>query len=47
MAGVAVEVALELWASSLREVKRRLRPLLTQERVAISAGQHGGNSSGI
>jgi SRSO17 transposase len=38
VAGVAVEDALELWASSLREVKRRLRPLFTQERVAASAG---------
>src|SRR3954471_19530928 len=38
VAGVAVEVALELWASALREVKRRLRPLFTQERVAGSAG---------
>ena len=38
MAGVAVEVALELWASSLREVKDRIRPLFTQERVAVSAG---------
>src|SRR5436305_8441718 len=38
MAGVAVEDALELWASSLREVKRRIRPLFTQERVAVSAG---------
>jgi SRSO17 transposase len=38
VAGVAVEDALELWASSLREVKRRLRPLFTQERVAVSAG---------
>src|SRR5919108_3876702 len=38
MAGVAVEEALELWASSLREVKRRIRPLFTQERVAVSAG---------
>jgi len=36
--GVAVEDALELWACSLREVKRRLRPLFTQERVAVSAG---------
>jgi SRSO17 transposase len=39
MAGVAVEGALELWACSLREVKRRMRPLFTQERVAVSAGQ--------
>src|SRR3954454_20231943 len=38
MAGVAVEDVLELWASSLREVKRRIRPLFTQERVALSAG---------
>jgi SRSO17 transposase len=38
VAGVAIEDALELWASSLREVKRRLRPLFTQERVAVSAG---------
>jgi SRSO17 transposase len=38
MAGVAVEDALELWAASLREVKRRIRPLFTQERVAVSAG---------
>jgi SRSO17 transposase len=38
MAGVAVEDALALWAFSLREVKRRMRPLFTQERVAASAG---------
>jgi SRSO17 transposase len=38
VAGVAVEDALELWASGLREVKRRIRPLFTQERVAVSAG---------
>ena len=38
MAGVAVEDALELWACSLREVKRRIRPLFSQERVAFSAG---------
>jgi SRSO17 transposase len=38
VAGVGVEFALELWASSLREVKRRIRPLFTQERVAVSAG---------
>jgi SRSO17 transposase len=38
VAGVAIEDALELWASSLREVKRRIRPLFTQERVAVSAG---------
>src|SRR4051794_6371639 len=39
VAGVAVEDALELWASSLREVKARIRPLFTQERVAASAGR--------
>src|SRR3954466_9604442 len=39
MAGVAIEDALELWAVSLREVKRRIRPLFTQERVAVSAGR--------
>jgi SRSO17 transposase len=38
VAGVAIEDALELWAVSLREAKRRLRPLFTQERVAASAG---------
>ena len=38
MAGVAAEDALELWAFSLREVKRRIRPLFAQERVAASAG---------
>ena len=34
----SMEVALELWASSLRDVKGRIRPLFTQERVAQSAG---------
>lgn len=38
MSGVAIEAALELWACSLREVKERMRPLFTQERVAVSAG---------
>jgi SRSO17 transposase len=38
VAGVAIEDALELWAVSLREVKRRIRPLFTQARVAVSAG---------
>ena len=37
-AGTSVEAPLELWAASLREVKGRLRPLFTQERVAASAG---------
>ncbi|WP_036270538.1 IS701-like element ISMtsp19 family transposase [Methylobacterium sp. WSM2598] len=34
----SVEATLELWASSLREVKGRMRPLFTQRRVAASAG---------
>src|ERR1700760_501241 len=36
--GASVEDTLELWASSLRDVKNRIRPLFTQERVAASAG---------
>jgi SRSO17 transposase len=38
MAGASIETTLELWASSLRDVKARIRPLFTQERVAVSAG---------
>ena len=37
MSGASIETTLELWTSSLREVKRRMRPLFTQERVARSA----------
>jgi SRSO17 transposase len=37
MAGASIETTLELWASSLRDVKARIRPLFTQERVASSA----------
>lgn len=37
MAGLSVEETLELWASSLRDAKTRMRPLFTQERVAASA----------
>src|ERR687885_682977 len=37
LSGVSIETALELWASSLRDVKARMRPLFTQERVAASA----------
>ena len=33
-----IEATLELWASSLRDVKRRMRPLFAQERVEASAG---------
>src|SRR4029077_3189611 len=39
MAGASVETTLELWASSLRDVKARIRPLFSQERVAVSAGE--------
>jgi SRSO17 transposase len=39
MTGLAIEATLELWVSSLRAVKARMRPLFTQERVAVSAGQ--------
>jgi SRSO17 transposase len=38
MAVASIEATLELWASALREVKARMRPLFTQERVAVSAG---------
>src|SRR3954454_13547190 len=38
MAAGSVEATLELWASSLREVKGRIRPLFRQERMAASAG---------
>ena len=37
MVVASMEAALELWASSLREIKGRIRPLFTQERVAASA----------
>ena len=36
--GVPIEAALELWASSLRDVKQRIRPLFRRERMAQSAG---------
>lgn len=38
MVSASIETTLELWASSLRDVKARIRPLFTQERVARSAG---------
>lgn len=37
MTGASVEATLELWASSLRDVKARMRSLFTQERVSVSA----------
>lgn len=38
MVVASIETTLELWASALRDVKARMRPLFTQERVAVSAG---------
>jgi len=38
MSGAPIEATLELWASSLREVKRRVRPLFAQDRAATNAG---------
>ncbi len=37
MTEASIETTLELWASSLREVKTRMRPLFSQERIAASA----------
>src|SRR6202162_5534518 len=34
----AVEETLALWAASLREIKKRIRPLFKQDRVAANAG---------
>src|SRR5437660_8489086 len=34
----SIEETLALWAVSLREIKKRIRPLFTQERVATNAG---------
>ena len=38
MSGASIETTLELWAASLRDIKARIRPLFTQDRVAASAG---------
>src|SRR3954465_8303104 len=38
MTGGSVEATLELWASSLRTVKERIRPLFRQDRTAAAAG---------
>ena len=38
MAAASIETTLDLWVSSLRAVKARIRPLFTQDRVAASAG---------
>ncbi|GLK61008.1 hypothetical protein GCM10017624_31710 [Azotobacter vinelandii] len=37
MTHASIETTLELWALSLRDVKQRIRPLFTPERVAASA----------
>ena len=34
----SIEETLALWSASLREIKQRIRPLFTQERVARNAG---------
>jgi hypothetical protein len=34
----SIEETLAFWAASLREIKQRIRPLFTQERVAMNAG---------
>lgn len=36
MTGLLIESTLELSVSSLRDVKARIRPLFTQDRVAVS-----------
>ena len=38
MSGASVETTLELWASCLRDVKARMRPLFGDVRIARSAG---------
>src|SRR5690349_17114526 len=38
MTGGSVEATLELWASSLRDIKGRIRPLFQQDRTAAAAG---------
>ena len=38
MSIASIESTLELWASALRDVKSRMRPLFKQERMAVSAG---------
>jgi SRSO17 transposase len=37
-AGASIKTTLELWASSLRDIKSRIWPLFSQERVTASAG---------
>ena len=40
-----MRLTLELWASSLREVKKRMRPLFEQDRTALNAGLCRGRSA--
>lgn len=35
--GRSIEATLEFWAKALRDVKARMRPLFTQDRVEVSA----------
>lgn len=46
MTGASIETTLELWASSLRDVKSRMRELFTQDRVAASANLFSGRIVG-
>jgi SRSO17 transposase len=39
MSGLSIEATFELWASSLRDVKVRMRPVFGQKRVAVCADQ--------
>lgn len=34
----SIEETIDFWTSSLREAKERMRPLFSQDRVAVSAG---------
>ena len=38
MTGASIETTLSCGASSLREVKKRMRPLFAQDRTALNAG---------
>jgi SRSO17 transposase len=38
MTGTSIETTLELWASSLREVKKRIRPPFEQAHTALNTG---------
>ncbi len=38
MAGASIEATLEVWASSLQEVKGRIRPLFARDGTARNAG---------